>query len=269
MPWRARKTKLSSAVDLGWFAIIARPMLSVLKFIQGWVVNWGVAIIILTIFIKLLTLYWTQKSMRSMKEMSKLKPELDKLREKHKDDKQRLNTEMMNLYKTHNISPLGGCLPMLLQMPVWFALYRTLGAAAELYRAPFVGWIHDLTAPDPLHIIPVALTGLMFAQAKIAPAAVDSSQQKMMQYMMPAMFGVFSLVFPSGLAIYMFTNTLLGMSHQYYINRTDKKRAALVAAQKKSEPPPPPPVVKGDGPSAGGSAGKAERRAARKKAAKS
>jgi YidC/Oxa1 family membrane protein insertase len=232
--------KLGDAVDLGWFAVLARPMLFLLKMFHGWIGNWGIAIILLTILVKLLTLYWTTKSMRSMKAMSKLKPEMDKIREKFPEDKQRQNLEMMNLYKTHKISPFGGCLPMLLQMPVWLALYRTLSASAEIYRAPFAGWIQDLTAPDPLYILPVALTGLMFLSARITPAAVDSQQQKIMQYMMPIMFGFFSLIFPAGLALYMFTNTLLGMVHQLYMNRTDVVPPKVVAA-----PAPPPTPASG------------------------
>jgi YidC/Oxa1 family membrane protein insertase len=212
---------LPAAVDLGWVAFLARPMLSLLKVFHGWVKNWGIAIILLTITVKLLTLYWTQKSMRSMKAMSKLKPKIDELRVKYASDKQRQNVEMMNLYKNYKINPLGGCLPMLLQMPVWIALYQTLGAAAELYQAPFVGWLDNMTAPDPYYIMPVAMTLTMFLQAKLQPAAVDSQQQKMMMYMMPLMFGGFSLVFPMGLTVYMFTNTLLTMAHQVYMNKTE------------------------------------------------
>jgi YidC/Oxa1 family membrane protein insertase len=211
----------TEAVDLGWFSFIARPMLSLLKVFYGWTANWGIAIILLTVVVKLLTLYWTHKSMKSMKAMSKLKPKMDELKEKYGEDKQRFQTEVMNLYKTHNINPLGGCLPILLQMPIWFALYQTLGSAAELYRAPFFGWLTDMTAPDPYFIVPVTLTALMFLQAKLQPAAVDSAQQKMMMYMMPIMFGVFSLFFPSGLGVYIMTNTVLGMGHQLYLNKTD------------------------------------------------
>lgn len=234
---------LEKAVDWGpppmkWFTFIARPLLQLLKVFHGWVGNWGVAIILLTLVVKLLTLYWTHKSMKSMKAMGKLKPKMDEIRERYKDDKQRQNLEMMNLYKQHNINPLGGCLPMLLQMPVWMALYSALGAAAELYQAPFFGWIQDLTAPDPYFILPVALTLLMFLQAKISPAAVDSAQQKMMQYMMPIMFGVFSLFFPSGLTVYIFTNTVLSMGHQYYMNKTEEAEAVAGAAK-------PAPAKKG------------------------
>jgi YidC/Oxa1 family membrane protein insertase len=240
--------KLDAAVDLGWFAVLARPMLSLLKLFHGWVGNWGLAIILLTILVKLATLYWTTKSMRSMKAMSRLKPEMDRIKEKFPDDKTRQQQEMMNLYKVHKINPLGGCLPMLLQMPIWFALYRTLYASAEIYRAPFAGWIHDLTAPDPLYILPVSLTALMFVQARITPASVDSQQQKMMQWMMPIMFGVFSLIFPAGLAVYMFTNTLLGMAHQIYMNKTDvagRPAAAAAAAPPATQVPPSAP--KGEG----------------------
>jgi len=134
-------------VDFGWFAVIARPLLWILKFFQSGVRNWGLAIILLTIFVKLITLYWTQKSMRSMQGMAKLKPKITVLQAKYKDDKQRLNQEMMALYKAHGVNPLSGCLPMLLQMPIWIALYSTLQVAVELYRTPFVGWLTDLTRP--------------------------------------------------------------------------------------------------------------------------
>jgi YidC/Oxa1 family membrane protein insertase len=228
--------RLTASVDWGpaptkWFAFIARPMLSLLRLFHGWVGNWGIAIIMLTIVVKLLTLYWTQKSMRSMKAMSKLKPKMDEIREKYANDKERQNVEMMRMYKEQGINPLGGCLPMLLQMPIWMALYSALGAAAELYQAPFFGWIRDLTSPDPYYILPVALTVFMFLQSKLSPAAVDSTQQKMMMYMMPLMFGFFSLVFPSGLTVYIFTNTILSMLHQVYMNRTDPANRA--------EPPAP------------------------------
>jgi YidC/Oxa1 family membrane protein insertase len=225
-----RETHLREAVDLGWFAILCRPMLYLLKLFHSWVGSWGVAIVFLTIVVKLLTLYWTTKSMRSMKAMSKLKPEMDRIKEKFPDDRARQNQEMMNLYKTHQISPFGGCLPLLLQMPIWFALYRTLASAAELYRAPFLGYIRDLTAPDPYYILPIVLTATMFVQARITPASIDSQQQKIMQWMMPIMMGVFSLLFPAGLAVYMLTNTVLGMGHQVYMNRTEPKPAAAPAA---------------------------------------
>jgi YidC/Oxa1 family membrane protein insertase len=236
-----RETKFVESVDLGWFGFLARPMLAMLKFFYSVVGSWGIAIILLTITVKLATLYWTTKSMRSMKNLAKLKPEMDEIRKKYANDKQRLNVELMNMYKRHQISPFGGCLPMLLQMPVWIALFQTLRSAAELYRAPFAGWIQDLTAPDPYYILPIAMTALMFVQARIQPAAVDSQQQKIMQWMMPAMFGFMSLVFPSGLALYMFTNSVLSILHQLWMNRTDPPKTAVAAATVVIDAPASPP----------------------------
>jgi len=228
-----QETKLGDAVDLGWLTFLARPLLFLLKLFQGWIGSWGIAIILLTILVKLATLYWTTKSMRSMKAMSHLKPEMDKLREKYPDDKTKQNEEMLKLYRTHKISPLGGCLPMLLQMPVWFALYRTLSASAELFHAPFAGYIKDLTAPDPYYILPVLMVLLMIVQTRVSPTAADSQQQKIMQWTMPAVLGVMSLIFASGLALYMLTNSILGILHQVYMNRTDQTKRPPVA---KAEP---------------------------------
>jgi YidC/Oxa1 family membrane protein insertase len=189
--------------------------------------NWGVAIILLTVTVKLLTLYWTHKSMRSMQAMAKLRPQLDKLREKYADDKQRQQVETMNLFKAHKVNPLAGCLPMLLQMPVWFALYRSLSVAAELYQAPFIpGWISDMTSPDPFYIMPIALMGLMFVQSRITPQTATGAQQKMLQYGMPLMFGVFSFFFPAGLTLYILTNTILTLLHHLYLNRGRKVEVA-------------------------------------------
>jgi YidC/Oxa1 family membrane protein insertase len=231
--------KLGQAVDFGWFAFIARPLLWILKFFQTGVRNWGLAIILLTIFVKLITLYWTQKSMRSMKEMAKLKPKITLLQEKYKEDKQRLNTEMMALYKAHGVNPLSGCLPMLLQMPIWIALYSTLQVAVELYRMPFVGWLGDLTAPDRFYVLPVATGLLMFVQQKISPTPQDSQQQKMMLYMMPVMFTAFTLFVPSGLTLYILTNTVLAMGHQVWMNRQDG--GSVTGELAKAEPPKPEP----------------------------
>jgi YidC/Oxa1 family membrane protein insertase len=215
------EAELSDSIEFGWFAVLCRPMLWLLKLFYSWVGNWGIAIILLTVVVKLLTLYWTQKSMRSMKAMQKLKPKMDELREKFKDDKERLNQEMMALYKIHKVNPLGGCLPMIIQMPVWFALYRTLGNAVELYRSDFVGWITDLTAPDPFYILPIAMGASMYAQQAITPQPMEGTQAKIFKYVMPGMFTVMMLALPSGLTLYIFVNTLLTMIHQWYMNKTD------------------------------------------------
>ena len=152
---------------------LARPMLAVLKAVHFVVPNWGFAIILLTILLKAATWYPTQKSMKSMKAMAKLKPEMDKLKERFGDDKNALNLATMELYKKHGVNPLGGCLPMLIQMPVYIALYSMLGNSVELYRSPFVCWIHDLTAPDPFFVLPL-LTGV--AHVRAAEDAADAAR---------------------------------------------------------------------------------------------
>ena len=127
----------------------------------------------------------------------------------------------MALYKVHKVNPLGGCLPMLIQMPVWFALYRTLGNSVELYRSNFFGWITDLTAPDPYYVLPIVMGLSMYGQQAITPQPMEGPQAKMMKYFMPGMFTVMMLALPSGLTLYIFVNTLLTMLHQYYMNKTD------------------------------------------------
>jgi YidC/Oxa1 family membrane protein insertase len=230
-----QESSLSESIEFGWFAVLCRPMLWLLKGFYRWFGNWGIAIIMLTIIVKLLTLYWTQKSMRSMKAMQQLKPKIDELRAKFKDDKERLNQETMALYKVHKVNPLGGCLPMLIQMPVWFALYRTLGNAVELYRSSFVGWITDLTAPDPYYVLPIAMGVSMYAQQAITPQPMEGTQAKMMKYFMPGMFTVMMLWLPSGLTLYIFVNTVLTMIHQWYMNKTDPGTIAKGEAKKEPQ----------------------------------
>lgn len=222
-----RDPGFGEAIDLGWFGPLARPLLWLLQFFYSLVGNWGVAIVLLTVVVKLATLYWTTKSMRSMKQMAKLKPKIEALQKKFPDDKQRQQVEMMNLYKAHGVNPLAGCLPMLLQMPIWFALYRMLMTAGELYRAPLIpGWINDLTATDPFHILPIVLVGMMFLQAKLSPTTADSAQQKIMMYGLPLSFGFFSFFLPSGLTLYILTNTVLTTLHQLWMNRNDPAQPA-------------------------------------------
>ncbi len=228
-------TGFKSTIDLGWFAFIGRPLLWLLQKFHEVVGNWGIAIILLTFLVKALTLFWTTKSMRSMKAMSALAPQMKALQEKYKDDKQRQQAETMALYKQHNVNPLAGCLPILLQMPIWLALYRMLSSAGELYQQPFVpGWINDLTMADPVYVLPVILVVTMFVQARLQPATGDSRQQKLMQYGMPLMFGVMSFFFPAGLTLYIFTNTVLSALHSIYMNKYDKKSLAIAAAIKKN-----------------------------------
>ena len=219
--------RFEESIDFGWFGILARPLLGLLQWFHSFLGNWGLAIILLTVVVKLATLYWNTKAMRSMRKMAKLKPQMEAIQKKYQDDKQKQQQEVMNLYRAHGVNPVAGCLPMFLQMPIWFALYRTLMAAAELYHAPFIpGWIDDLTGvPDlsrPAYLVmPIALMGMMFLQARLSPTTPDSTQQKIMMYGLPLMFGVFGFFFPAGLTLYMLTNTVLTSLHNVWMNRTD------------------------------------------------
>jgi YidC/Oxa1 family membrane protein insertase len=153
----------------------------------------------------------------------------------YKNDRQRIQVETMALYKQHNVNPLAGCLPILLQMPIWLALYRMLSSAGELYQEAFIpGWIDDLTNTDPYHILPIILVVTMFLQARMTPQTGDSRQQKFLVYGMPLMFGVMSFFFPAGLTLYIFTNTLLSALHSLYMNKYDKKSLEIAAQLKKN-----------------------------------
>lgn len=210
--------QLARAVDFGFFAPIARPLLYVLKFFYSYIGNYGVAIILLTGIIK--ALFWplTQKSYSSMKAMQKLQPEMLRIKEKYKNDRERLNRETMELYKNNRVNPLGGCLPMLVQIPVFFALYKVLLDAIELRHAPFVFWLTDLSAKDPYYITPVVMGATMFIQQKMTPTNMDPMQAKIFM-VMPVVFTFLFLNFPSGLVIYWLVNNLLTILQQYFINR--------------------------------------------------
>lgn len=205
---------LDKAIDYGWFAWIALPILYALKFFYSFLHNWGLAIIFLTLAIKLLFQPLTKKSMHSMKAMQDLQPQLQRLREKYKDDRERLNTETMNLFRTNKVNPMGGCLPMLLQMPIYIALYKVLYNATELYHAPFFGFYNDLSAPDPYFILPILLGVAMVLQQKMSPQMGDPAQAKMMMFM-PILFSAFMLFLPLGLVLYIFVNTIMTVAQQY------------------------------------------------------
>ena len=222
-----QEVELDKAVDVT-LSFLSRPILSLLKFFYSFAHNWGLAIILLTLFIKLLTFYPTQKSLLSAKKMQKLAPKMNAIRKKYENDRQRQSVETMNLYKAHGVSPFGGCLPSLIQMPIWIALYSTLNYAVELYRAPFFAHIHDLTAKDPFYITPLLMGGVMFAQMRMSPSGADQQQQQMMSMMMPIMFTGFSLFLPAGLALYMLTSYLIGILQQLYVNHLDRKGATAV-----------------------------------------
>lgn len=222
-------------IDLGWFGFIGRPLMWLLLKFHSVAGNWALAIIMLTFLVKGLTIYWTTKSMRSMKQMAALAPQMKALQDKYKNDRQRAQVETMALYKQHNVNPIAGCLPIFLQMPIWLALYRMLSTTGELYQQPFIsGWIDDLTNSDPFHILPVVLLVTMFVQARLTPATGSSQQQKMMQYGLPLMFGVMSFFFPAGLTLYILTNTVLSALHSIYMNKYDKKSLAIMAQMKQN-----------------------------------
>lgn len=225
---------LDKAVNFGFFNVIAKPLLIGMNYIYGVIPNYGIAIILLTIIIKLVFWPLGTKSYKSMNEMKKIQPLMMELREKYKNDKQRMNQEVMGLYKTYKVNPASGCLPMLVQMPIFFALYKMLYQAIELRHAPFVGWVTDLAAPERLfhfnfsipfmdapHGIPV-LTLLMGAsfllQQKMTPATGDPMQAKIMM-LMPLIMTVLFINFPAGLVLYMFVNNIISMGQQYYIQK--------------------------------------------------
>ncbi len=227
---KAADPKLAKAVNFGWFDVIAQPLLVCLKFFHRFLHNYGLAIILLTVLIKILFWPLTHKSYVSMQAMKKLQPKMAKIREKYKDDKEKMNQEIMQMYRTHKVNPMGGCLPMVLQIPVFFALYRVLYSSIAMRHAPFFWWINDLSAPDRLYVgftipylggLPVLtlLMGIsMFLQQKMTPTSADPRQEKMM-LMMPVIFTVFFVNFPSGLVLYWLVNNILSIGQQYYINK--------------------------------------------------
>ena len=199
---------------------LAAPLLDLLRVIYGYVGNYGVAIIILTTIVRLVLFPLTFKGMKSMKRMQQLTPRMKKLQEKYKNNKEKLNKEMMALYRKNRVNPLGGCLPMLLQLPVFFALYSALSSAVELRHAPFIFWISDLSQPDGLGITPILMGASMYIQQKMTPqtAMMDSTQAKVMQ-MLPFIFTIFTFTFPSGLTLYWVTSNILSIAQQQIINR--------------------------------------------------
>ena len=225
---------LDKAINFGMFDFIAKPCLWLMNFIYDYIPNYGIAIIILTIIVKLILWPLGNKSYKSMNDMKKLAPLMKEIREKYKDDKKKMNQETMALYKTYKINPMGGCLPMVLQIPVFFALYRMLYEAIELRHAPFFLWINDLSAPDRLFnfdiylplmqppfgipVLTLIMGASMFLQQKMAPAPADPTQAKLMTFM-PIIFTFIFINFSSGLVLYWLVNNLLSMGQQYYVSK--------------------------------------------------
>jgi len=205
-------------VDFGIFTIVAKPLLWFLRLTNKVTGNFGIDIIILSILIKIIFLPLTQISMKSMKEMQKVQPEMNRLKEQYKNDKARLQQEIMLLYKRRKINPMSGCLPMLIQIPVFIALYNALQNGIEMRHAHFFLWITDLSAKDPIYITPLIMGATMVIQQKMTPTAADPTQAKMF-LLMPVMFTFLFLNFPSGLVLYWLVNNVLSIAHQYYLNK--------------------------------------------------
>ncbi len=222
---------MKGLIDYGFFKIFAYPLLELLRFFNKLFHNYGIAIILLTIVVRVLFYPLSVKSFRSMKSMQKLQPQIAALKEKYKDDMARFNQEQMNLFKTNKVNPMGGCLPMLVQLPVFFALYTVLQNSIELFHAPFFGWIHDLSDKDPFYVLPILMGITMFIQQKMTPSAgLDPIQAKMM-LAMPVIFTFIMLNLPSGLTLYIFLSTGMGILQQMLINREGKTAGNLAVSR--------------------------------------
>jgi YidC/Oxa1 family membrane protein insertase len=210
---------LSRAVDLGWFAFFGYPLLWLLRAFYGLTGNWGLAIILLTFLVKAVFFPMTQRSFKSMQRMQKIQPELAKIKEEFADNPQEMNRRTLELMKEHQVNPLSGCLPTVVQMPVWIALYNVLLTSVELYHTRFL-YLKDLSEPDPFLVLPITITFLMWLQQQLStPANLDPVQQQVMRYM-PIIFGFMFFGFPSGLAVYVFVNMTLSILQQWFIKRS-------------------------------------------------
>ncbi len=207
---------LERSVDYGWFAVIAKPLHELLIWLYTYLGNYGLCIIVLVLMIKTLFYWPTQKSYESMADMRKLQPEMQRMRELYGDDRQRMSKEMMALYKKNKVNPLGGCLPIVIQIPVFFALYKSLLVSIELRHAPFYGWIHDMSVMDPYYVLPILMGASMLIQQRFNPAPPDPLQAKVMRFL-PVIFTFMFLFFPSGLVLYWLVNNILAITQQWYI----------------------------------------------------
>ena len=221
------KPPLAELINFGWTGVIAKPLLWILQTIQTKVPNYGWCIVLLTLVINFAMFPLKMKSWRSMQKMQKVGPEIRQIQDRYKKysmtdpRKKKMNEEVMAIYSREGINPMGSCLPMLFQMPIWWALWRVLNGAIELRHAPWIGWIHDLSAKDPYYILPIGMAIMMYLMTKMTPqTTTDPAQQKMMS-LMPLMFGFFFFNLSSGLNLYMFTSNLVGIAQQVYLNRSE------------------------------------------------
>ena len=224
--------KLKNTLDLGWSSAISFPLLAIIKWLYNFVGNYGVAIILLTILIKILFYPLTRQSAISMHRMKILQPQMNSIREKYKGDSRNQQQELMKFMVANKVNPMKGCIPILPQIPVFFAFYRVLSTSIELRHAPFFGWVMDLSAKDPYYITPLLLGVCMFAQQKLTPmTGTDKNQQRIMM-MMPIIFTVMMLSLPSGMVIYMLTNTVVSVMQQQWLNRKFAKQTDFGAIKK-------------------------------------
>ncbi|MGH8168457.1 MAG: membrane protein insertase YidC, partial [Woeseiaceae bacterium] len=223
---------LKLTVDYGWLTILSEPLFWLLSKVFGFVGNWGVAIILVTILIKMVFYKLTETSGRSMAKMREIQPRMKALQERYKDDRQQLSQAMMELYKREKVNPAAGCLPILVQMPFFLAFYWVLLESVEMRQAPFALWITDLSSKDPYFILPLIMGAAMFFQQKLNPAPADPVQAKVMQ-IMPIVFTGFFAFFPSGLVLYWVTNTLLSIAQQWHINKVVARESGKRKSSKK------------------------------------
>ncbi|WP_434033274.1 membrane protein insertase YidC [Cupriavidus sp. a3] len=215
--------------DYGWLTILAKPLFWLLEKLHGFLGNWGWSIIALTVLIKLVFFPLSAASYKSMGKMKDLQPRMTAIRERYKNDPQKMNQEMMGLYRTEKVNPLGGCLPIVIQIPVFIALYWVLLSSVEMRGAPWLGWIKDLSVPDPFYILPIVMAVSMFVQTKLNPTPPDPVQAKVMT-IMPLVFSVMFFFFPAGLVLYWVVNNILSIAQQWQINRMlGKGKTAVVA----------------------------------------
>jgi len=236
---KAINPELTDAIEFGWFTFLSRPFFKVLIWIHGLIGNWGWAIILFTLLVKLILFPLSYKGMMSMQKLKDLAPKMKELKEKHKGDPAKMNAQMMEMYKKNGANPMGGCLPMILQIPVFFALYRVLLNADELQGAPWIhGWINNLAIADPYYVLPVLMGVTMWFQQRITPNNfTDPLQEKIFKWFPVLMAGMFIIMpFPSGLVLYWVTNNLFTIGQQYVINNAyQKHKAAAIAAHKKGK----------------------------------
>ncbi len=220
---KALSPELTDVIEYGWFSFLSKPFFAVIVWIHGFVGNWGWAIILFTLLVKIILFPLSYKGMMSMQKLKDLAPKMKELKEKYGKDPQKMNMKTMEMYKKHGANPMGGCLPMLMQIPVFFALYRVLLNADELQGASWILWIHDLSKMDPYYVLPILMGASMFLQQKITPSNItDPLQEKIFKFF-PVIMTFFFITFPSGLVLYWITNNILSIAQQYYINLAYEK----------------------------------------------